>query len=65
MSAVILIAVCLGTIPGMIASSKGRSFVEWWLYRRQRAMIRSVLHLWYIVVDGKFNLQCSNSERTP
>lgn len=28
----ILIAVCIGTIPGFIAQSKGRSFVGWWLY---------------------------------
>lgn len=28
----ILIAICIGTIPGFIAQSKGRSFVVWWLY---------------------------------
>jgi hypothetical protein len=28
----ILIAICIGTIPGFIAQSKGRSFVSWWLY---------------------------------
>lgn len=28
----ILIAICLGVIPGLIAQSKGRSFVAWWLY---------------------------------
>jgi hypothetical protein len=28
----VLLAVCLGTIPGFIAHSKGRSFVAWWLY---------------------------------
>lgn len=32
MLAVTLIAVCLGIIPGFIARSKGRNFVEWWLY---------------------------------
>jgi hypothetical protein len=28
----ILLAICLGVIPGFIAQSKGRSFVAWWLY---------------------------------
>lgn len=28
----LLIAFCIGVIPGAIASSKGRSFVGWWLY---------------------------------
>lgn len=28
----ILIAICIGTIPGFIAQSKGRSFVAWWMY---------------------------------
>jgi hypothetical protein len=25
-------ALCIGVIPGVIAQSKGRSFVVWWLY---------------------------------
>lgn len=29
---VLVIAVCIGVIPGFIAQSKGRSFVAWWLY---------------------------------
>jgi hypothetical protein len=28
----LLIAFCIGTIPGFIAQSKGRGFVPWWLY---------------------------------
>lgn len=28
----LLIAICIGVIPGIIAQSKGRSFVAWWLY---------------------------------
>jgi hypothetical protein len=28
----VLIAICLGVIPGIIAQSKGRNFVAWWLY---------------------------------
>jgi hypothetical protein len=28
----LLIAICIGVIPGFIAQSKGRSFVAWWLY---------------------------------
>ena len=28
----LLIAICVGVIPGFIAQSKGRSFVAWWLY---------------------------------
>jgi hypothetical protein len=28
----ILLAICLGVIPGIIAQSKGRNFVAWWLY---------------------------------
>ena len=32
MEYIILVAICLGVIPGFIAQSKGRSFVGWWLY---------------------------------
>jgi hypothetical protein len=32
MIGLLIIALCLGVIPGAIASSKGRSFVAWWLY---------------------------------
>lgn len=28
----LLLAICIGVIPGFIAQSKGRSFVAWWLY---------------------------------
>ena len=28
----LLIAILIGLIPAMIASSKGRSFVGWWIY---------------------------------
>src|ERR1700730_15034785 len=28
----LLLAICIGVIPGFIAQSKGRSFVMWWLY---------------------------------
>lgn len=28
----LLIAICIGVIPGFIAQSKGRSFVAWWFY---------------------------------
>lgn len=29
---ILFLAVLIGLIPAMIASSKGRSFVVWWLY---------------------------------
>jgi RNA polymerase subunit RPABC4/transcription elongation factor Spt4 len=32
MEYVLLLAVCLGVIPGLVAQSKGRSFVVWWIY---------------------------------
>jgi len=28
----LLIAICIGVIPGFIAQKKGRSFVAWWIY---------------------------------
>jgi hypothetical protein len=28
----LLLALCIGVIPGFIAQSKGRSFIGWWLY---------------------------------
>ena len=28
----LLLAICIGVIPGFIAQSKGRSFVAWWVY---------------------------------
>jgi hypothetical protein len=32
MGELILMGVLLGLIPAMIASSKGRSFIGWWIY---------------------------------
>jgi hypothetical protein len=29
---IILLAILLGVIPGIIAQSKGRNFIAWWLY---------------------------------
>lgn len=29
---ILVIAVLIGLLPGMIAASKGRSFVGWWIY---------------------------------
>lgn len=32
MLAILLIALCIGCIPGAIAQSKGHSFAAWWLF---------------------------------
>jgi hypothetical protein len=29
---ILLLAICLGVIPGFVAQSKGRNFVAWWIY---------------------------------
>lgn len=32
MGGVLIIAACLGVIPGIVASNKGYSFVGWWIF---------------------------------
>ena len=64
----LLLAICIGVIPGFIAQSKGRSFVAWWLYGAALFIV-ALPHSLLIKPDMKQmeleQLQSGNSRKCP
>jgi hypothetical protein len=65
---ILLIAICIGTIPGFIAQSKGRSFFEWWLYGAALFIV-ALPHSLMIKADQeeieREQLESGNSKKCP
>jgi hypothetical protein len=64
----LLIAFCIGSIPGFIAQSKGRSFIAWWLYVAALFIV-ALPHSLIVKPDAermeREQLQSGNSRKCP